>query len=222
MLKIKKIIDLSNEIYSNSPHNTFFIPTELKIISTINKDGWYSERINFSPHVGTHVDAPAHRLKNVDTIDKAPLDSFIGLAAIIDLRFKKPEEEIYLKDLEKYDSKISNSSMVLLATGWCKKISQDDLYINRSPYLGAEAAEYLVKKKVKGVGIDHYSIGGSNPDNVAAPHEILMNNNINIFEELNFPDEIFKVDEGYFIGFPLRIRNGSGSPVRAVLVELSE
>jgi len=151
-----------------------------------------------------------------------PLDNFIGPAIMMDLRHKKPEEEIHLKDLEKYDDKITNGSVVLLVTGWCKKISQDDMYIKKSVWLGPEAAEYLSSKKVKGVGIDHFSIGGSNPLHVIAPHEILMKNNIVIFEELNFPDDVFEVKGGYFVGFPLKIRNGSGSPVRAVLIELSK
>ena len=49
-------------------------------------------------------------------------------------------------------------------------------------------------RRVRGVGIDHYSIGGSGPLN-AETHTILLGSGIWVVEELKFPAEVFSLPQ---------------------------
>ena len=105
-----------------------------------------------------------------------------------------------------------------------KKIQQDDIVLiktksslsnNRefradSVFPDLRAAQYLVDKQIKAIGIDHFTIG---PNEI---HKTFLQNNIIIYESLNLRD--VEAGEYFFIGLPLKIKT-EGSPVRAVLIE---
>ena len=82
-------------------------------------------------------------------------------------------------------------------------------------FLEKTGAEYLASKKVKAVGIDSLGVERSQPTHLT--HKILLSKNIPIFEGL----DLSKVKQGkyLFYGFPLKIKKGDGSPVRAVLIQ---
>ena len=74
-------------------------------------------------------------------------------------------------------------------------------------------------KKVRGVGIDHYSIGGSrDPDNTRT-HEILLGANVWVVEELRFPQETWSLRQPFtFWSLPVNFKNHSGAFCRPVAV----
>lgn len=214
----KDIIDISNPIYDRCPYNHAFPEPRIKIKMTHDIDEWHCEHFDYYNHIGTHIDAPFHKLKNGKKIDDYELSSFTGLAYPLDFYHKKPDESIIREDLEKYESSIGVDSILLFCTGWGEKRSNDEEYLYHSPYLSPEAAQWCVEKKVKGVGIDHYSIAGTKPEVVDKTHEILLGSNIWIAEDLFLPKKILNREKWWFIGFPLYIRGGSGAPARAVLL----
>ena len=79
-------------------------------------------------------------------------------------------------------------------------------------------AEYLVRKKVRGVGIDTLSIGGWYEGTGRPCHEILLSHEIWALEEVVFPDELMKHKTCYLSAYPLKLQGFSGSMVRAVAV----
>ena len=81
------------------------------------------------------------------------------------------------------------------------------------PGLSGEGAEYLVKRKVKAVGTDAMALDAFGQD--AAPaHAALLGNEVLIIENLTNLDKI--KDFCLFIALPLKIKGGSGSPIRAI------
>ena len=83
----------------------------------------------------------------------------------------------------------------------------------------AEGAQFLVKQGVRGVGIDHFSVGGSQEPGNAETHTFLLSAGVWILEELCFPAEIFDLEwPQTLLSLPLNTPGASGAPCRPVLL----
>ena len=111
--------------------------------------------------------------------------------------------------------------------GWVRHFRPDDddpdvrlWWIRNAPGLAADACEHLVGLDVSGVGSDTATCDSAVVDGVitsAVGHlEAFLPNEILLFEGL--VGLVAAPACGLFIGLPLRIRGGSGSPIRAILV----
>ncbi|NJD02267.1 MAG: cyclase family protein [Ruminiclostridium sp.] len=219
-MKIKRIIDLSQPLIGGYT-NPAFIKSELTACLTYERNGWMGEILTAATHVGTHIDAPAHRFEQGRSIDGYPLSRFQGNAIPLDLFYKKEGEEITEDDILPYIKKIKKNDIVLLCTGWGEKKHGDDrdTYINKSPWLGGKASQMLIEAGINAVGIDHFSIGGAKAENVAIPHEMLMKADILIFEDLLLPRTLLERENWYIAAFPIAIGKASGSFARIVALE---
>ena len=217
-LSFSRIIDITQPLFHNCPGNPAFPPMEVLHEMHAEDCGWNTERLNFFTHVGTHMDSPWHRKNGCRTIDTMPPDTFIGPGTAVDLYDKKPDEGIMVSDLEAYADDLK--PIVLLCTGWGEKRSNSDEYLYHSPWLSPEGAAWLIEHGVRGVGIDHFSIGGASPDHVAEPHAVLFDAGVWILEDLILPTEVLSLRDLQVMALPLLLQGGSGSPARALAAEL--
>ena len=135
------------------------------------------------------------------------------------LKLKKgPNQSITKKDIiqfEKKFGKIPNDATIIIATGWYKNLTKKT-YFEKNPGLSSSAADYLSSKKINLVGIDSPSIDvGSNKE--FSVHKILSKNNIIIVENLANLEKI-KGSKFKFIALPLKLKDATGSPIRAIAV----
>ncbi|AEC52567.1 Cyclase, putative [Pyrococcus sp. NA2] len=186
------IIDLSISLGEETPVYPGDPRIEVKTLATVEKDGYYMNILKIGEHSGTHVDAPAHFIPGGKTIDVMPLEKFIGSGLVLDVRDGKGE----VKPSE------------IPGLDYREKIV---LFLTEGRELSPELARFLVEKGVKAVGTDSMSIGNSEV------HRILLSAEVPIFENLTNL-EVLLGKEFTFIGFPLKIRRGSGSPVRAIAI----
>lgn len=206
-----KIYDISMEISESIAVWKDKESKKPKLMTTAeySKDGMNESRIDMDLHTGTHADAYFHMIGNGKRIDEISLDKFIGNCIVLD--FTKVKDKITNKELEKVGNKIKKNDIVLLKT---RKNPMKKFDFNFT-YLGKTGAEFLANKKIKTAGIDALGIerGQSGYDT----HKILFEKNIPVVEGL----ELSKIKEGryFFIGLPLKIKNGDASPIRAVLVK---
>ncbi|ASJ17245.1 cyclase [Thermococcus chitonophagus] len=185
------IVDLTMWLGKDTP--TFPGDPEVEVTpwAKIGDNGFYMNMIKMGEHSGTHVDAPAHFIEGGETIDRVALEKFIGIGIAIDVR--DGDGNIGPHEIP---SDIENKVVLLLTGG--RELSR-------------EAAEKLVKSNIKAVGTDNASIGSHEV------HKILLSAGIPIYENLvNLEKLIGK--EFLFIGLPLKIKDGSGSPVRAIAI----
>ena len=205
------IFDISREIsedmtiYKNKKENA------PKITATRTlKEGANESKLDIFVHTGSHGDAPYHVLENGKTIDRIALNKFMGKAIVLD--FTKTKNAITEKQLKNSKIKIQKNEIVLLKT----KNKLETTFDFNFTYLEKTGAEYLASKKIKAVGIDSLGIERNQPNHET--HKILLRKNIPIFEGL----DLSKVKQGryFFHGLPLKIKNGDGSLVRAVLVKV--
>ncbi|MGC8622044.1 MAG: cyclase family protein [Caldisphaera sp.] len=229
-LKGFKIIDLSHPIYHRMPswpgHSQLTI-TDLKIFSI---DGYAVKNLSINTHHGTHMDVEAHMVENGLTIDKYPLESFIGRGIIFDVSSSLPASPVDDSNIKIYGDKISKGDIVLLYTGWDKFRGNNLKYLFEWPYVTPKLAKFFVKKKIKMLGTDGLSIGGWG-DNTSTHkivtntsgevHKILLKNKIIILEELANLGKALdgkKYVQIFLIALPLFIQDSDGSPVRAIAI----
>jgi kynurenine formamidase len=118
-----------------------------------NHDRVVAHSITHTMHVGTHVDAPLHVEEGYPSIDQMPLERYIGDGVIVSIP-KKEWEIITPQDLEKAKPTIEEGDIVIINSGWHHYYGDNSRYFCYAPGLYKEAAEWFVKKKVKGVGVD--------------------------------------------------------------------
>ena len=210
-----KPIDLTLTISKSIPSFPGSPKPQFILWSNLKEDGYNLELLFLSSHTGTHLDAPYHFVKNGLKINQISLDRLIGKATIIKLQ-KTKNTAITKSDItsfEKKNGKINNHSSIFFFTGWQKNLKKDNYFIE-NPGLAISAAKYLASKKINLVGIDSPSIdlGKDKSFNV---HHILSKNNILIVENLTNLNKISS-KEFNFIILPLKLKDATGSPVRAV------
>jgi kynurenine formamidase len=214
-----KFIDLSQPVYDGSPNCPVHPPVKSEILRDHPAHGWRVEVLTLSNHTGSHVDAPLHKIAGGASLDEIPLERFAGPARIADLRGIGPSAAITAEMLKNRLPDSVTGEIVLLATGWGDKRARTDEWLYRSPYLDPEAASWLVKLGVRGVGIDHYSIGGiADPVNPQT-HTALLGAGVWIVEELRFPPQAFEVPQPFtFMALPVNLKGHTGAFCRPVIV----
>lgn len=208
----EEIIDLSHTI---SPEITVYPGTEpprFEVPCTIEEDGFTEKIITMYSHAGTHVDAPGHIIAGGVTLDKMPVEQFIGRAFVLDLSaLNKPVIDV--GDLEKFREILEESEFALLYTGWSRHWGTDG-YLEGYPVLSIEAAQRLGGYGLKGVGIDIISVDVPCSEDFPV-HRVLLGKGLIIIENLTNLDKL--PESGFvFSCTPLKIKDGDGSPVRAV------
>lgn len=168
--------------------------------------------IKMSVHTGTHVDAPIHFLENGKSVDELPLNILMGRAYVVHLR-----DSVNLITAEILDSADipPRTRRVLMRTRNSVIWTKGNLPFQENfVAIDEGAAEYLVKRGVKLVGVDYLSVAPYK--NSAPTHKILLKAGLVVVEGLN----LSKVSQGRYNFFclPLKLAGSDGSPARAILV----
>ena len=214
-----RLIDLSQPVYDASPNCPVHPPVRSELLRDHPAHGWRVEVLTLSNHTGSHVDAPLHKIAGGASLDDIPLERFAGPARIADVRGIGPSAPITIELLRGKLPEVLADEIVLLATGWGDRRAKTDEWLYRSPHLDPDAAAWLVTRKVRGVGIDHYSIGGITDPINPRTHTALLGAGIWIVEELRFPAEAFAVPQPFtFMCLPVNLKGHTGAFCRPVIV----
>ena len=210
-----KVLDLTLTVsdkiptFPGSPHPCL-IPWE-----NIKEDGYNLELLFLSSHTGTHMDAPHHFLEKGAKIHEISLKKLVSEAVLIKSR-KKSNESITKTDIQKFEKKygeIDGFSSVIFFTGWQRNLQQK-YYFTKNPGLSVSAAKYLASKKINLVGIDSPSID-LGKDSKFSVHQIFAKKGILVVENLANLEKI-KSSKLHLVVLPLKLKNATGSPVRAI------
>jgi len=221
-VSMQRIIDLSQPLYDGAPGATMFPPPSIKLFKNQPKDGFNLELIHLTTHSGTHIDAPYHFFPQGKSIDKYSLEELSGPSVVVNLTAKLSLEPITVDDLKQREQSILPGYIVLLDTGWGEKRSPKNPEYFNSPYLTEDGAQWLVDKRIKGVGIDHFSVSGTDYELSVPPHLVLLANDIWIAEDLYFPSVMLEDRDWYVMAIPLLLEACSGAPARVFAFEINE
>jgi arylformamidase len=169
--------------------------------------------LSFGSHIGTHVDPPAHFIAGGATLDELPLDVLIGRARVVDVGDAPRIDAEILQQVN-----LNGATRVLFKTRNSQLWHSTREFHQDFVYLETDAAQMLVARGVRLVGIDYLSV---EKFNFTAPdtHYALLRNNVIILEGLN----LSAIEPGDYelICLPLKLKDGDGGPARVVLRELS-
>jgi kynurenine formamidase len=224
------LVDLSQEIYQGMP----VYPGHLKTVvwehhahadtGPAFEGGFsYASRgLLLSDHGPTHVDAISHLdpANGAPTIDEMPLATFYGAGTCIDVSHAAPRTDITPEHLDAAvaaaGDRLAEGDALLLYTGTAARCGGTREYTREYPGLSAAAAEWLVDRRVRVFGVDSPS-----PDNPASRtypvHMMCRRTGMTHYENLANLDQVLG-RRFTFIGLPLKVRGGTGSPVRAIAV----
>ena len=226
-----KVIDLSQEIYTGMPVFSGHMKTVVFDSMTheecvrLMEDG-YSYRTNgllLCDHGPTHIDAVSHIDPDpkAPTIDTMPLSTFFGKGICLDLS-EYPDHTLFepkhIKAAEKKAVRpIEKDDIVLFYTGHFDRHYPKYEYVSVYSGFSLESAVYLIEEK----GIKNWGADTPSPDRPPTKtypvHQHYKKTRVPHMENLCNLNKLLK-DEFMFFGFPLKIRKGSGSPIRAVAI----
>jgi len=162
-------------------------------------------------HTGTHIDFPSHVIRDGKTSSEFPIENLIGSGLIVEV-----------PDVEKSITKIFVDKLPILSNDFVffktsnSKLSKEGKFIDKYVYIEPEAAEQLLVKGVKIVGIDYISVDQYEAKNLPV-HKSLLSNNVLIVEGLELRDIPPGRCKIYIM--PMNIQNMDGLPAR-VLAEI--
>lgn len=238
-----KVVDLSGPLGPDTP--LLKLPPELakdtpKIevhkISEYDDDGpfWAWNWLKIGEHSGTHFDAPHHWITGKDYADgytdKIPPQNFIAPVNVIDCSSEVAENPDFLltadhvKVWEAEHGAIGEGEWVVMRTDWDKRAHSEAEFLNmdengpHSPGPTVDCIEYLLSKGIIGwgsqcIGTDAGSAGGMEPPFPA--HNLLHKANRYGLASLANLDQL-PAKGAILIAAPLKLVNGTGSPIRAL------
>jgi len=170
-------------------------------------------KFSMSVHVGTHVDAPFHFLGGTaPTVEKLPLKLLMGRAYVLHL----PDEVelVTAPVLERAEIPIRTRRLLIRTRNSALWKRGDRKFHKDFIALSSDAAQYLVDRGIKLVGVDYLSVA---PFHEGAPtHDILLQAKVVVVEGLNLSD----VPQGRYTLYclPLKIGGSDGAPARSILI----
>jgi kynurenine formamidase len=229
-------IDLTHDFSTN----TLYWPTaqgfalEVEFHAHTDKGYFYAaNRYRASEHGGTHIDAPIHFSEHGKTLEQLSLDQLTGAAIIVDVSAKAAQDRDYritlgdLKSWEASHGRIPNGVIVLFNTGYARHWPDAKKYLGTDkrgasavaelhfPGLHPDAARWLVTERtIKAVGLDTASIDYGQ-SGLFESHRILFEKNIPAFENVASLDQL-PATGVYIVALPMKIKGGSGGPLRIV------
>lgn len=211
-----KVIDLTHEIKTNMQVFPGDPEVEIKEALTHKTDYCHVDRLLLGSHSGTHIDAPYHFLEDGKRISDYPLSRFMGDGVVIDLQRKKAGEAIQREELKVHEKRIHPGDLVILKTGWCETFGTER-YLEH-PYLTADAARFLVEKKIGIIAIDFLNVDPTLWESWEA-HPVFLSADVLIVENINHSLELEEEKQYWFCFAPLKLADSDGAPIRAFAVE---
>ena len=239
-----KIVDLTTPLGPDTPVidlPPMFAPSPGLTVTEISRydergPGWYWNILNLGEHTGTHFDAPIHWVTGKDlpnnATDTIEPRKFVGPACVIDVTADVERNADFLLTIERVQQwenehgRIPAGAWVLLRTGWSKYTNREEFLGvhdggSHSPGFHGDCSTFLAKERdILGVGVETVGTDAGQAGGFQPP----------------FPNHTFMHGAGKFgitslihldqlpptgavvIAAPLKIVNGSGSPLRVIAI----
>lgn len=231
----KAIVDLSRTIWHMQPGANASIPQPV-FWDRVTHEGtagsyrhadisWHIRDMLINEHASTHVDALCHYTPGSEAwcLEQMPLDWFITSAVCVDLSHKRPEEFIEPNDLEEVLAKeqltIEHGDTFLYHQDYYRRLPEPPYPTNWTG-LSWDAVQWLADRGVINIGSETPSIDNSlamrqDSDPCFPAHRVCRERRMINTE--NLADLSPVVGKRFtYVGLPLKLRGGTGCPIRAV------
>ena len=224
------LVDLSQEIFEGAPVFPGHPQTKITTVDTFEQTrprftedyGYTTEKIDMSTHGTTHVDSISHidPSPGAPSIDQIPLEWLYTEAICLDLSDQPSKTYFTVSMIEDALGKdgldIRPGDTVLINSGHYERCWGKPSWLTEYPGLTREAATHIFASGALNIGQDAPSIDCVLTTSFPA-HQVCREmqrlNTENLANLRPVTGKRFR-----FIALPLKIRGGSGSPVRAIAV----
>ena len=196
-----KVYDISQEVLTCAVYPGDPVP-QRAILSSMEEGALYSlSSFQMCAHNGTHVDAPAHFIKDGKTVDAIGLEAFVGAAYVA------------------VHEGIVSAEDACAILGKARGVNEDAanrILLKGNAEVSLEAAEVFAKAGILLLGNESQSVGPV--DAPMAVHKALLSRDVVLLEGIRLSG----VSEGVYLlnAAPLNIAGAEGSPCRAVLIDM--
>jgi len=240
-----KVIDLTSGLGPDTPVidlPPIFAPSPGLTVSEISRydsrgPAWYWNTLNLGEHTGTHFDAPIHWITGKDlpnnSTDTIVVRKFIGPACVIDVTAEVAQNPDFLLTIERVEQwesehgRLPSGAWLLVHTGWSKRQGREEFLgiqadgTSHSPGFHPTCSQFLAKERdilgvgVETVGTDAGQAGAFDP---AFPSHTFMHGagRFGLTSLTNL--HLLPPTGALVIAAPLKIVNGSGSPLRVLAI----
>lgn len=196
-----KIYDISQEVFSCQVYPDDPTP-EKKTLKSMEKGEVYNlTAFSMCAHNGTHIDAPFHFFKDGNTVDKICLESFVGMAYVVEHHGIVTGDDA-VEIIENVKKQNPEAAKRILIKG--------DVEVS------LDASKVFASSDILLLGNESQTIG---PEDAPMPvHLVLLGANVILLEGIRLADVI----EGVYLlnAAPLNLSGADGSPCRAVLIDV--
>ena len=196
-----KIYDISQEVFSCQVYPDDPTP-EKKTLKSMEKGEVYNlTACSMCAHNGTHIDAPFHFFKDGNTVDKICLESFVGMAYVVEHHGIVTGDDA-VEIIENVKKQNPEAAKRILIKG--------DVEVS------LDASKVFASSDILLLGNESQTIG---PEDAPMPvHLVLLGANVILLEGIRLAD----VSEGVYLlnAAPLNLSGADGSPCRAVLIDV--
>jgi kynurenine formamidase len=227
-----RLIDLSQEIFTGAQVWPGHPETLVEVVDTHESTrasgrftenyGFTAEKIAMSTHGTTHVDSISHidPTPGAPSIDKIPLNWFYTGGICIDLSHIQPRTVYTVADIKEalagHRLSIREGDTLLVHSGHYARHYGTPAYLTEYAGFGRESAEWVYDAGAINIGVEAPSHDVAGTTSYPAHQVCREKQRLNI-ENLGDLKAVVGL-RFQFIGLPLKIRNGSGSPIRAIAV----
>lgn len=179
-------------------------------------DGAESEvsRWLIGAHTGTHIDAPRHFIPTGLTVEKLPLETFVGPARVVDVS-AQGDEPITANTVA--TARLNGAKRVLFRTSNSEKRLRKKEFSPHWVGITADGARALVDQGVQLAGIDYVTIESADQTDKWPTHQILCGAGVIILEGANL---LHIADGTYFMCcLPMRLKGSEAAATRTILIE---
>lgn len=213
-------IDLTHTLSNELPTVPFFPTPRFQQIMTQPSHPMNVTEMQMVVHLGTHVDAPRHFYSDGPAFHEIPLERLHGPGVVWRMD-KQDYGVIGVADLEDASPAVHAGDMVALCTGWSAYFSLPRYH--RHPCLSAEAAEWLVDKRVKLLAVDFTSpdlaVNRRQPGFNWPVHHALLCHGVLVSEHVANLHLLAGCRVEFIFG-ALNIENSDGAPARVIARKL--
>ncbi|MGE0066496.1 MAG: cyclase family protein [Solirubrobacterales bacterium] len=219
--------DLTQPLSTTMPRWPGTDPIRLTVLAEVAIDGLYERQVEMPEHVGTHVDAPAHFAADGARIEALPLEHLVSPGRLLDASGvcgKEPDfalDAATLIELEREQGiELAGEIVALVRFGWDRYLTDGARYLGgpesppHFPGLAPSAAELLVERGVRGIGVDTMGV----EPGIAVDYPV---------HRTTLPAGLFHIeglvnlwalppDDFTLIVAPLPLVGGSGAPARVL------
>jgi len=202
---LSHILDSKTPCYGGAPGPSFELARQMKKGDPCNMMRW-----SMSNHVGTHVDAPRHFLKNGATVDQIPAGQWLfDKVGLVKLSGVKPGQMIIPADMGRLSS---ITEILLIKTGF-ERLRTYEVYWKNAPGLHPDLAGWLKKKcpKLRAVGMDIISVSSfQNRELGREAHREFLKRGILLVEDMKLSG-LTKAPSKVLVA-PLRVTDSDAAP----------